>query len=62
LALKSYTKKYDEDRKVYLSKPQHDWASHPADAFGIGVVGYREEYKPVKVRERPTSSGAWLGC
>lgn len=32
MALKSYHRKYDEDRKVYLDEPVHDWSSHYADA------------------------------
>lgn len=32
LALKSYHRKYDEDKKVYLDEPVHDWSSHYADA------------------------------
>jgi len=31
LALKSYHRKYDEDRKVYTDEPVHDWSSHWAD-------------------------------
>lgn len=31
LALKSYHYKYDEERKIYLSEPVHDWSSHYAD-------------------------------
>jgi phage terminase large subunit len=33
LALKSYHRKYDEDRKVFLNEPVHDWSSHYADKF-----------------------------
>lgn len=32
-ALKSYHRKYDEDKKAYSDEPEHDWASHYADAF-----------------------------
>ncbi len=31
LALKTYHRKYDEDRKVYTDEPVHDWSSHYAD-------------------------------
>jgi hypothetical protein len=31
LALKSYHYEYDEDRKIYLTEPVHDWSSHYAD-------------------------------
>lgn len=33
LALKSYHRKYDEERKVYLDVPVHDWSSHYADMW-----------------------------
>jgi hypothetical protein len=33
-ALESYHWKYDEDRGIFMSKPEKDWASHGADAFG----------------------------
>jgi len=36
-ALRQYTKVYDMKNKVW-SKPLHDWASHPADAFRTGAV------------------------
>lgn len=33
LALKSYRRKYDVDRKVYGNEPVHDWSSHYADMW-----------------------------
>lgn len=39
LALKSYHREYDEDKKTYRDEPVHDWSSHYADAFrGLAVV------------------------
>jgi hypothetical protein len=32
-ALKQYRKEYDENRKVFKSRPLHDWSSNGADAF-----------------------------
>ncbi len=32
-ALKQYRKEYDENRKVFKSRPLHDWSSNAADAF-----------------------------
>lgn len=34
-ALKQYQFEYDEEKKIYGSKPRHDWSSHAADAFEI---------------------------
>jgi hypothetical protein len=32
-ALQLYHRTFNEERKVYVEKPYHDWTSHPADAF-----------------------------
>jgi phage terminase large subunit len=48
-ALGWYHEKRDEDRNVGLG-PEHDWASHGADAFGLMCVAYEEPqaaYKPI---------------
>ena len=37
-ALKQYRKEFDEARKVFKTKPLHDWTSHPADAFRYGAM------------------------
>lgn len=41
-ALKSYRKEWDERLQVYRSKPLHDWASHPSDAFRYLAMGLKE--------------------
>lgn len=40
-ALGWYHEKKDEKRGIGLG-PEHDWASHGADAFGLGCVAYEE--------------------
>ena len=40
-ALGWYHEKRDEARNVGLG-PEHDWASHGADAFGLMCVAYEE--------------------
>lgn len=42
--LTNYTKKWDSDRKVYLEKPLHNWASHGSDAFRYLAVGIEHIY------------------
>ncbi len=37
-ALRMYHRRYDEDRRVFLLHPEHDWSSHSADAFRYGAV------------------------
>jgi phage terminase large subunit len=34
-ALRQYQFEFDPDKKVFRSKPRHDWASHGSDAFEI---------------------------
>ncbi|WP_431509763.1 phage terminase large subunit [Variovorax sp. DAIF25] len=51
-ALGWYHEKKDEARNIGLG-PEHDWASHGADAFGLMCVAYEEpvEVKPMKYRK-----------
>ena len=39
-ALKAYQKRWDEKNQCFRNKPLHNFASHSADAFRTGVVGY----------------------
>lgn len=53
-ALKNYRKEWDEDRAVWLPRPRHDWASHPADAFRTGAVAPDlARVGPAKLTVRP---------
>jgi len=42
-ALRQYQREYDEDRKAFRASPRHDWTSHPADAFRMMAVAWRQE-------------------
>ena len=42
-ALRQYQREYDEDKKAFRQNPRHDWCSHPADAFRMLAVAYRQE-------------------
>lgn len=44
-ALKSYTKIYDDKKKVYQDHPLHDWSSHFCDALGQFAWAYKEKSK-----------------
>lgn len=38
-ALRAYRRQYNEERKVFMDVPIHDWASHGSDAFrGLALV------------------------
>jgi phage terminase large subunit len=51
-ALEQYRYAYDEDRKVFLAEPVHDWTSHYADAFGTYAVGIRSPERDKAREER----------
>ena len=57
-ALGAYHERKDETRNIGLG-PEHDWASHGADAFGLMAVAYEE---PVIKRKTSVhhSQGGWL--
>jgi phage terminase large subunit len=42
-ALQLYHRKFDDERKVFLEKPFHDWTSHPADAFRYLALSINEQ-------------------
>ena len=58
--LRNYKKIFDEKRNTYKNKPEHNWASHPSDAFRTFAVGHSQyidkqrkktrQYRP-KLRE-----------
>jgi phage terminase large subunit len=58
-ALGFYHEKIDEVRGIGLG-PDHDWASHSSDAFGLGAIIYQEpsERKP---DPRAAVAGGWMG-
>lgn len=52
-ALKQYQFEWDEEKKVFRSKPRHDWTSHAADAFEIiGQVWRNPKVEAIKPKPR----------
>ena len=47
-ALRQYQREYDEDKKAFRERPRHDWTSHPADAFRMLAVAWREQEPQAK--------------
>ena len=45
-ALRQYQREYDEDKKAFRDRPVHNWCSHPADAFRMLAIAWREEPQP----------------
>jgi hypothetical protein len=55
-ALRSYSKKWDEERKCFKDSPNEDWSSHAADGFRYFGVGFKEPKRKRdswKKREKP---------
>jgi phage terminase large subunit len=60
-ALIAYHEKRDEKRGIGLG-PDHDWASHGADAFGLMCVAYEEPRTGRTDKPRHhAGAGGWLG-
>lgn len=57
-ALGWYHEKKDEARNIGLG-PEHDWASHGSDAFGLMCVAYEEP--TVRKKRQPSASTSWMG-
>jgi hypothetical protein len=60
--LDHYRKAWDEDRKTWKKQPEHDWASHGADALMTGACGFTPDFIPPPsdryAKTRPRAS-AW---
>lgn len=57
-ALGWYHEKIDEVRNIGLG-PDHDWASHGADAFGLMCVAYEEPI--IKKKSEARRPAGWMG-
>jgi hypothetical protein len=53
-ALRQYARQYDEDKKAFRETPVHNWCSHPADAFRMLAIAWREEPQPSRPVEPRT--------
>ena len=66
-ALVSYTKVWDEKRKMFGSHPMHNWASHGADAWRYLAVGHKtakiaRRDTPRRVFTTANGDAAWMGA
>jgi phage terminase large subunit len=60
-ALGYYHERKDETRNIGLG-PDHNWASHAADAFGLLAICYEAPYNPLprpRYSSRRSSGGSW---
>ena len=58
-ALGWYHEKRDEHRNIGLG-PEHDWASHGADSFGLMCCDYEEPRAEKRPVERHYRQGGWM--
>lgn len=45
-ALRSYHRKWDDDKKRFQNIPEHDWASHPSDAWRYLAIAWTQDKLP----------------
>ena len=61
-SLRQYRKKWDENNKVFMNHPLHDWTSHGADAFRTGAMGMKDRPKfNKKPQERAIDEFNYVG-
>lgn len=60
-ALGWYHERKDETRNIGLG-PEHDWASHGADAFGLMCVAYEAPEQEQQERRASRRSAGWMGA
>lgn len=53
LALREWAFKWDDERKTFSREPDHNWASHAADAFCYGAAMLRDFIAPPKREAQP---------
>lgn len=52
-ALRQYRQDWDDKARVFRNTPRHDWASHPADAFGYLAMAWKQHIQPEIDRTAP---------
>jgi phage terminase large subunit len=48
--LRAWAYEWDDQRKMFSKEPDHNWASHPGDAFSYGAVIMQKYLKPDAIR------------
>lgn len=56
-ALRAWSFRFDEERKVFSSEPSHDWASHGSDAFSYGAQMVAELVRSDIPKAKPSYDG-----
>lgn len=58
-ALRAWSFKWDDERKVFSAEPDHNWASHGADGFSYGAQVVRELLRADRPKPSPTYDGTF---
>jgi phage terminase large subunit len=48
--LRAWCFEWDDSRKMFSKEPDHNWASHPGDAFSYGAVIMQKYLKPETIQ------------
>jgi len=57
-ALRQYKQEWDDKARVFKNTPKHDWASHPADAFGYMAMAWKQHIQPaIDKADKPKMRG-----
>jgi len=57
-ALRQYKQEWDDKARVFKNTPKHDWASHPADAFGYMAMAWKQHIQPaIDKADKPIMRG-----
>lgn len=60
-AVASYHREYDEKRKVFKDRPEHDWSSNLSDALQQLAMAWRDKLPKKKPQTKRPSAGGWMG-
>jgi len=65
-AVRQYHREWDDNKKMFKDKPEHDWTSHPSDALRTMAVAWRDDRtappakeKPIRLIQKATLNDLW---
>ena len=64
-ALRKYHREFDSDKQIFNDKPEHDWASNPADALqqlGLAWGDVEASLQSPKSGSSSSSGGGWMSA
>jgi hypothetical protein len=58
LGLREWSFKYNDETKTWSKEPDHNWASHPSDAFCYGAAMLRDHMPKPQPKQQPRVAGS----